>query len=206
MTQTNTWQRQAAERQNNRSALENARRVALRVLDELDEKNMTQADLAAKMGVKRQQVGKIVKGQENFTFETIEKLEKALDISLMTIHLGEEEGTAVQVPGWTSMSLDQPALSLPMLMSTIATTGTVDALKAQIAHLHAVSQNIYNYPTASLILGSFHDADRWKLIRLAASAYLATKGGVLVTHQQVAGTTEPIDVIRKKNFTEFNHT
>lgn len=38
------------------------------------------------MGVSRQQVSKIVKGKENFTFETIDKLEKALDVTLMTIN------------------------------------------------------------------------------------------------------------------------
>lgn len=51
----------------------------------LDEKKMTQTDLAEKMGVSRQQISKIVKGHENLTFETIDKLEKALNIKLITI-------------------------------------------------------------------------------------------------------------------------
>lgn len=59
--------------------------VALRVMAVLDEKKMTQTDLAEKMGVSRQQISKIVKGHENLTFETIDKLEKALDIKLITI-------------------------------------------------------------------------------------------------------------------------
>ncbi len=63
----------------------NARKVALAVLRALREKNITQVELSARMGVTRQQVAKIVKGKENFTFETIDKLEKALNITLMTI-------------------------------------------------------------------------------------------------------------------------
>lgn len=63
-----------------------ARLVALRVLEALEKNNMTQSDLADKLGVSRQHVSKIVKGEENFSFATIEKLENALDIELMTVY------------------------------------------------------------------------------------------------------------------------
>ena len=54
----------------------------MRVLDILDERGLTQQDLADKMKVTRQYVSKILKGQENMTFETVDKLEKALGIEL----------------------------------------------------------------------------------------------------------------------------
>jgi len=49
------------------------------------------------MGVSRQQVSKIVKGQENLTFETVSKLENALGITIIEISniLPEENGTKI---------------------------------------------------------------------------------------------------------------
>src|SRR5580693_998831 len=80
------WLQKAEEKLANAGARKNGREVALRVLHLLRERGMSQTKLAEKMGVSRQQVSKIVKGKENFTFETIEKLEKALDVTLMTIN------------------------------------------------------------------------------------------------------------------------
>jgi DNA-binding Xre family transcriptional regulator len=82
---TSKWLEEAAKKVANTGARKNARKVALRVLQILRERDISQTALAQRMGVSRQQVTKIVKGQENFTFETIDKLEKALDITLMTI-------------------------------------------------------------------------------------------------------------------------
>ena len=79
------WLKEVQEKQANIGARTNARKVALRVLVILDERGMSQAELAEKMGVSRQQVTKILKGEENFTFETIDKLEKALGVTLITI-------------------------------------------------------------------------------------------------------------------------
>ncbi len=59
--------------------------VALRVLDILDERGLSQQDLAVKMKVTRQYVSKVLKGQENITFETIDKLEQALGIELVQV-------------------------------------------------------------------------------------------------------------------------
>lgn len=85
------WKERADYKKENRDWLKNSRRVALRVLDVLDEKEMTQQTLADLLKVSRQQVSKIVKGQENFTFETVAKLENALGIILMDIYDGKEE-------------------------------------------------------------------------------------------------------------------
>ncbi len=83
------WPKEAQERSAKRGALQHARRVSLLVLRELDNQQLSQTALADKMGVSRQQVTKIVKGQENFTFETVAKLEEALGISILNIDLQE---------------------------------------------------------------------------------------------------------------------
>lgn len=59
--------------------------VALRVLDILDERGLSQQELAGKMKVTRQYVNKVLKGRENMTFETIDKLEQALGIELVKV-------------------------------------------------------------------------------------------------------------------------
>jgi ribosome-binding protein aMBF1 (putative translation factor) len=79
------WKEMAAYKKENRSWLKKSVNIALRILDTLDEKGMTQIELASKLNVSRQQVSKILKGQENLTLETISKLEDVLKVSLITI-------------------------------------------------------------------------------------------------------------------------
>lgn len=79
------WLNEAKEKQANTGARRNAWKIALLVLDILIERDMSEAELAEKMGVTRQQVTRIVQGNAKFTFEIIDKLEKALNVTLMTI-------------------------------------------------------------------------------------------------------------------------
>lgn len=79
------WTEREDYRKKNRAWLKSSRRVALRVLDALESRKMSQQDLANKLGVTRQHVSKIVKGQENFTFATVVKLQQALGIDLNDI-------------------------------------------------------------------------------------------------------------------------
>lgn len=90
------WREREDHNKANRDWLKNSRRVALRVLDVLEEKGMTQQTLADLLKVSRQQVSKIVKGQENFTFETIAKLENALGIVVMDILDAKDEKNAIK--------------------------------------------------------------------------------------------------------------
>ena len=69
----------------NKKWIDHSSNVAINVLEALNHKGMSQKDLAKKMNVSAQQVNKIVKGKQNLTFETIGKLETALEISLMEI-------------------------------------------------------------------------------------------------------------------------
>lgn len=100
------WLEEAKIKVAHKGARKNARKVALEVLRTLRDRGMTQIELGEKMGVSRQQVTKIVKGKENFTFETIEKLENALGITLMTIGKPEERNvrsTSAYVSGMVEL-------------------------------------------------------------------------------------------------------
>lgn len=59
--------------------------VALKILRTLRKRGLSQKHFAEQLNVTPQQVSKWVKGSENFTFETIEKIEKALGITLIDI-------------------------------------------------------------------------------------------------------------------------
>jgi len=107
------WLQGAEQRSARRGALHHARRVSLLVLRELEKQQMSQAALADKMGVSRQQVTKIVKGQENFTFETIAKLEDALGVPIMTVDLrrpGHLQATPVAFATSNAHSAPEAAL------------------------------------------------------------------------------------------------
>ncbi|MEQ9102156.1 MAG: helix-turn-helix transcriptional regulator [Imperialibacter sp.] len=84
------WREEVAQRRRDKAWLSLSADIALRVLEVLDEKNMSQAALAREMAVSPQQVSKIVKGGENLTLETICKLEEALNIKLVASLSGDE--------------------------------------------------------------------------------------------------------------------
>ena len=80
-----SWLKEANERKKNSSWMSRSVEFAFSLLKELRYQNMSQRDLAEKMGVSAQYVNKIVKGRENLSLETICKIEKALGISLFQI-------------------------------------------------------------------------------------------------------------------------
>ena len=75
----------------NREWLRVSQRIAFDILEQLDALGWTQKTLAEKMGVSPQYVNKIVRGSENFTLETLVKLQTILDIPLLASYL--KEGT-----------------------------------------------------------------------------------------------------------------
>lgn len=83
------WIEEAGERIKNREWRMKSARIALRILNEIKARKisqeMSQKMLADKMGVSPQYVNKILKGQENLSLETICKIEKALGITLIEI-------------------------------------------------------------------------------------------------------------------------
>ena len=72
-------------RKDNKGWLKKSTAIAIKVLDVLREKNLSQKALADLMGVTPQYINKIVKGQENLSLEVIDKLEKALGRRLVVI-------------------------------------------------------------------------------------------------------------------------
>lgn len=84
------WLEDAKWRAENRAWLNRSFAIALKVLTRIDELNITQKELAERMGVSPQQVNKLVRGKENLTLETISKLEKALDMKLVEV-VGEKK-------------------------------------------------------------------------------------------------------------------
>ena len=85
------WRDKVKFRIENKGWLKKSSAIALRVLDALDRPNWSQTRLAEELGVSRQMVSKIVKGQEKFNIETITKLENALGIQLMVVLMDDEE-------------------------------------------------------------------------------------------------------------------
>jgi ribosome-binding protein aMBF1 (putative translation factor) len=65
--------------------------IALAILEHLEAKGISQKQFAAMMLVSPQLVNKWLKGNENFTLETISKMEFVLGISLL--HFEQQENT-----------------------------------------------------------------------------------------------------------------
>ncbi|WP_312331649.1 helix-turn-helix domain-containing protein [Sphingobacterium sp.] len=59
--------------------------IALKILRTLRQLGISQKEFSEKLGVSQQQVSKWVKGSENFTMDTIDKIEKVLGIQLIEI-------------------------------------------------------------------------------------------------------------------------
>ena len=59
--------------------------IALKIMDTLEEQNMTQKELASILNITPQAVNKIIKAKQNLTIGTIRKLEEALGISLISL-------------------------------------------------------------------------------------------------------------------------
>lgn len=85
------WVNSHQKRRADRSWKKNSAIIALNVLTLLEQKGWSQARLAQEMDVSATQVSKIVKGQVNFTLESISKLEKALGHSLLKIDVIDPE-------------------------------------------------------------------------------------------------------------------
>lgn len=85
-----SWLEEAKFRIENRKTIEYSQEIALRILRELRKQNKNQTDLSAALGVSKQQVNRWVKGKENFTLDTIAKIDAVLGIQLLNIDNGNE--------------------------------------------------------------------------------------------------------------------
>lgn len=73
----------------NKEWLRKSAKIALCVKRVLRVKDITQRELASRMGVSPQYVGRILKGQENLTLAVIAKIEKALQLTIINIGIEE---------------------------------------------------------------------------------------------------------------------
>jgi len=69
--------------QENKKWLDKSFEISLTILDAIDEKGWNQTKLADKLGVTRQRVSKMLKGQENFQLSTLIKLEEVLGVEFV---------------------------------------------------------------------------------------------------------------------------
>lgn len=81
------------ERKQRRRTMRTCQRLALVILERLDQLGWSQKYLASEMEVSPQQVNKWVSGNENFTIETLERLSEVLGKELITVNM--QEPTAV---------------------------------------------------------------------------------------------------------------
>lgn len=100
---TSNWAKDAKWRADNKDWLRHSFKIAVRILFELKEKNLSQKTLAEKMNVSPQYINKMVKGKEKLNLETICKLERALSIKLISI-IPIEDTQIYTMPLWNAMT------------------------------------------------------------------------------------------------------
>lgn len=67
----------------NKSWLRYSQRIAMMMLDRMEELGLTQKSVAAKMGCSQQYVSRVLKGTENLSIETVSKIESALGLAIL---------------------------------------------------------------------------------------------------------------------------
>lgn len=84
------WKESAKEWKANRDWIRYSQKIALAILNHLDHLQWSQKYFAEAMGVSPQAVNKWLKGKENFTLETIARMEKVLGKKLISIPKASE--------------------------------------------------------------------------------------------------------------------
>ena len=77
------WREKAAWRNANKSWLRYSPRIAMMMLDKMEELGLTQKALAERMGCSQQYASRVLKGTENLSIETISKIESALELEIL---------------------------------------------------------------------------------------------------------------------------
>lgn len=154
--ETSSWLEETSQELTEHGARKKSRQLALRVLQLLHLQGLTQTQLAERMQVSRQHISKIVRGQENFTFETIDKLEKALGVMLITIE-STKQATAFEQTRitWTirAHSMEGKIQELdtqvgPRPEGSWIFAGAVQIRNSTVAENHVLSQEGLDYHNA----------------------------------------------------------
>lgn len=77
------WRENAEWRSANKSWLRYSQRIAMMMLDKMEELGLTQKSVAERMGCSQQYISRVLKGTENLSIETISKIEEALGLEIL---------------------------------------------------------------------------------------------------------------------------
>ena len=78
-----TFAEEAKWRQDNEVWLKWSQGIAMKIIDYMQEHNLSRADIASRLGCSPQYVSKILSGHTNFSFKSIAEIEKCLNIQIM---------------------------------------------------------------------------------------------------------------------------
>jgi len=78
-----TFSEEAKWRQDNEVWLKWSQGIAMKIIDYMQEHNLSRADIASRLGCSPQYVSKILSGHTNFSFKSIAEIEKCLNIQIM---------------------------------------------------------------------------------------------------------------------------
>lgn len=82
-TTPSKWREALEYRQENKIWLRYSQRIAMFMLDKMDELGINQKQLAEMMNCSQQYISKVLKGRENLSLETLYKIEMTLGISIL---------------------------------------------------------------------------------------------------------------------------
>jgi ribosome-binding protein aMBF1 (putative translation factor) len=91
------WRGEADFRRENKSWLRYSQYIAMLMLDKMEESGLTQKALAFQMNVSQQYISKILKGHENFSLETLAKIEDILHINIVVPAIDNQKEKRVGV-------------------------------------------------------------------------------------------------------------
>lgn len=80
-----TFAEEAKWRQDNEVWLKWSQSIAMKIIDYMQERKLSRADIASRLGCSPQYVSKILSGHTNFSFKSIAEIEKRLNINIMEI-------------------------------------------------------------------------------------------------------------------------
>lgn len=119
-------------RKDNREWLNMSHEIALTIHYYLRNAGMTQKELAEKMGVSPAYIGKILKGNENLTLETICKLQKAINVKFMSVATPYVTHTKIELPP-RYMSFSSHAVSSKKYCERQSTGNSYGSLTIHVA-------------------------------------------------------------------------
>jgi len=144
VTKTATkWKKVAQENAKNRRSITRAQQFALDLMDYMDDHNISQKKLAMLMDVSPQQVNKILRAKANLTFDTIDKIEDALEIEISTPKIISKSSKLIETSMvYTTMKVVHNANKLIEIDYTSATP------KSKAPQLETTIESMDEYLTA----------------------------------------------------------